>query len=98
MSKFQDLINSNQPVLVDFYADWCGPCKAMAPQLEVLAEKVKGKAKIIKVNVDKNPAAAAQYQIQGVPTFILFKNGQIKWKQSGAMPVIELEKIIAQNS
>jgi len=94
MSKFMQLINSNIPVLVDFYADWCGPCKIMSPILKEVALKIGDKANIIKVDVDKNPYAAGQYQIQGVPTFILFKNGDIKWRQSGVISAPQLEGII----
>ena len=94
MSKFMQLINSNIPVLVDFYADWCGPCKIMSPILKEVASKIGDKANIIKVDVDKNPYAAAQYQVQGVPTLILFKNGEIKWRQSGVIAAPHLEQII----
>jgi thioredoxin 1 len=94
MSKFMQLINSSTPVLVDFYADWCGPCKMMMPILKELASKIGGKANIIKVDVDKNPYAAAQYQVQGVPTLILFKNGDIKWRQAGVVAAPQLEQII----
>lgn len=97
MQTFQDLINSDTPVLVDFSAEWCGPCKSMAPVLKQVAQKIDGKAKIIKVDVDKNPQAAQAYHVQGVPTFILFKNGQVKWRQSGAMPGHVLEQVIEQN-
>jgi thioredoxin 1 len=86
MSAFSDLINSDQPVLVDFYADWCGPCKTMAPVLKNVAGKLGDKVKIIKVDVEKNPAAAAKYNVRSIPTFIIFKKGQIKWQQSGALP------------
>lgn len=86
MSAFSDLINSDQPVLVDFYAEWCGPCKTMAPVLKNVAAKLGDKVKIIKVDVDKNPAAAAKYNVRSIPTFIIFKKGQIKWQQSGALP------------
>jgi thioredoxin 1 len=94
--NFNELINSEKPVLVDFYATWCGPCKMMAPMLEELAGKVGDTAKIIKVDVDRNPAAADQYQIRGVPTLILFKEGKVLWRQSGVVPVNQLEKVIQQ--
>jgi len=90
MTTFADLINSETPVLVDFYADWCGPCKMMAPELEKFAETMKGKVKVIKVDVDKNQSAAMQYRIQGIPTLVLFKKGEIKWRQSGATSAVQL--------
>jgi thioredoxin 1 len=98
MSKFSELINSGKPVLVDFYATWCGPCKTMAPLLKELSERVGDKAEIIKVDVDRNPQAAAHYQVQGVPTLILFRDGQIRWRQSGVMSVQELEQVIGQHA
>lgn len=98
MASFNEIINSDKPVLVDFYADWCGPCKMMSPVLVQLANKLGDKAKILKVNVDKNPEASAAYQVQGVPTFILFKNGKAVWRQSGAMPINVLEEKILQFS
>jgi thioredoxin 1 len=96
MSKFSELINSEKPVLVDFYATWCGPCKTMSPMLKELSDKLGDKANIIKVDVDKNPNATQHYQVQGVPTLILFKKGEIKWRQSGVVPVPQLEQIISR--
>ncbi|MDR8389635.1 thioredoxin [Aliifodinibius sp. S!AR15-10] len=93
-SKFMELINGDTPVLVDFYADWCGPCKMMKPILKDLKKRLGDKVTIIKVDVDSNQQAAMKYQIRGVPTLILFKNGEIKWRQSGVVQAAPLEKII----
>ena len=98
MSTFQQVINSDQPVLVDFFAEWCGPSKTMAPILKQAKDSLGDKVRIIKVDVDKNPAAAQQYGIQGVPTLILFKNGQIKWRQSGVVPANALVQVVNQHN
>ena len=95
--SFQELIQApGMPVLVDFYADWCGPCKTMAPILEQVAKNYAGKVKVIKINVDHNQAVAQQYRVQGIPTLILFYQGRILWRQSGVVPAHQLNHIIEQ--
>ncbi|MGD8426706.1 MAG: thioredoxin [Balneolaceae bacterium] len=97
-TTFSELINSDTPVLVDFYADWCGPCKMMKPILQDVKKKVGNKATIVKIDVDRNQEAAVKYQIRGVPTLMLFKNGEIKWRQAGVVQANQLERIIDQYS
>jgi len=92
MEKFNQLIGSGTPVLVDFYADWCGPCKAMSPAIQEVGKEVEGKARVIKVNIDKNQAAAMQFNVRAVPTFIIFKHGQQVWRHSGMIDKNTLEK------
>lgn len=97
MATFSETINGSKPVLVDFFATWCGPCKTMEPILRNLKDEVGEGATIIKVDVDKNPAAAQAYQVQGVPTLILFKEGKILWRQAGVVPAKQLEQLIKQH-
>ena len=85
METFNEIINSDIPVLVDFYATWCGPCKAMGPVIEELGKELKGKVRVLKVDVDKNQAVASQYNVQAVPTLIIFKDGMVVWRNAGAM-------------
>lgn len=98
MSKFEALINGEKPVLVDFFATWCGPCHMQAPILEEVKQRVGDTATIVKIDVDKNPQIASQYQIRGVPTLIIFKEGDVKWRQSGVFPANELERLLQENS
>ena len=96
MSRFSELINSGKPVLVDFYATWCGPCKALAPVLQEVSAAAGDKAHVLKVDIDKNPSAAGHYRIRGVPTLILFKQGEIKWRQSGVLSKHEILNVLSK--
>lgn len=94
MSKFSEIINQDQPVLVDFFAEWCGPCKMLGPILKQVKDELGNKVSIIKINVDKNQPLASKYQVRGVPTMLLFKNGIQVWRQSGVLQKDEIIKVI----
>jgi len=94
--SFSDVINSDTPVLVDFYADWCGPCKMMTPILKDLKQQMGDSINILKIDAEKNADAAIKYQVRGVPTLILFKKGRILWQQSGVVRTPQLKQIIEQ--
>jgi thioredoxin 1 len=98
MEKFSEIINSDRLVLVDFFAEWCGPCRTMKPILEDLKKKIGDSTTVLKIDVDKNPQAANVYKIQGIPTLILFDKGKIVWRQSGVIAANQLEQIIHQYS
>ncbi|WP_452227831.1 MULTISPECIES: thioredoxin [unclassified Lacinutrix] len=98
MSKFSEIINQDKPVLVDFFATWCGPCKALAPVLKQVKDALGENVSILKIDVDKNQTLAAKYQVKGVPTMLLFKNGKQVWRQSGVLQKEELIKIITTSN
>jgi thioredoxin 1 len=98
MATFSEMINSERPVLVDFFATWCGPCQTMGPILESVKKELGERAAIIKVDVDKSPKAAASFQVSGVPTLILFRKGKVLWRQSGVVPAAQLKQVITQFS
>lgn len=95
-STFGDLINGDTPVLVDMFATWCGPCKMLEPAVKQVAQKMTGKIKVIKIDIDKNPHVANAYQVQGVPTLILFHKGKVLWRTSGVMPAHQIVKAVEE--
>jgi thioredoxin 1 len=97
-SSFNNIINSEKPVLVDFYAIWCGPCKVLGPVLKEVKDNLGDKVSIIKIDIDKNQQLASQYQVRGVPTMILFQNGKQLWRQSGVLDKSDIIKIILEKS
>ena len=98
MEKFSELIKSGKPVLVDFYADWCAPCKSMEPIVIDVAKTINGKARIIKINIDKNVEAAQAYNVNAVPTFILFENGNVLWRHPGMIDKSKLVSLINEHA
>lgn len=98
MGKFHEIVQSETPTLVDFFATWCGPCQAMMPVLDQLKDKMGDKVRIIKIDIDKNQDVAAKFRVKGVPTFVLFQKGEILWRQSGGMDVHTLHNKIVSSA
>lgn len=94
MGKFSDFVKSDTPTLVDFFATWCGPCQAMSPVLDKLKAEMGSQVRVLKIDVDKNQEVAAKFKVRGVPTFVLFKKGEIVWRQSGGMDLSTLKNKI----
>jgi thioredoxin 1 len=92
--NFEDLIASEKPILIDFSAEWCGPCKMLAPTLKQLANDMGEKIRIVKIDIDRNPALTTKYRVSGVPTLMLFQKSQLKWRQSGVLSLGQLKNII----
>ena len=97
MSAFETILKGDELVLIDFFANWCGPCKMMSPILDQLKKRSGNKVRILKVDVDKNPKIAASYQVRGVPTLVLMKSGAILWRQSGVVELHALEQVLQQH-
>lgn len=94
MGKFSDIVKLDTPTLVDFFATWCGPCQAMSPVLDKLKAEMGSQVRVLKIDVDKNQEVAAKFKVRGVPTFVLFKKGEILWRQSGGMDLTTLKNKI----
>lgn len=97
METFNQLIQSDKPVLVDFYADWCGPCKAMDPVIKDVAGVLSGKARVVRVNIDTNQTASRNYQVTAVPTLMLFRNGKVLWRHPGLLDKMSILKVVQQH-